>query len=68
MKNISCLNIETSEVFKCAEWGKSVKTKYGMEISNKVLLEKKYMDNYSKLKAKLENKLKGCSNVFTHNP
>lgn len=68
MKNISCLDIDESEVFSIDNWKNPVITKYGMEISNKGAPEKKYMDNYSRLKAKLESKLKGRSNVFTHNP
>ncbi len=68
IKNISCLNLVVAEVFGGADWNNPVITKFGIEISNKVIPEKKYKKNYYKLKKELSDKLIGYRNIFTHNP
>lgn len=72
LKNLSCLGIDESE-FKSANWRNPVPTKYGMETSKRNILRnrsflKRYMENYHELKEKLQSKLAGFRNVFTHNP
>lgn len=70
IKNISCLNIDESEVFERADWQNPVTTDYGIEIVSKHIPNSKdhYKNNYNKLKQRLEEKLTGYRNVFTHNP
>ncbi|HQU31702.1 MAG: PIG-L family deacetylase [Planctomycetia bacterium] len=68
LRNVSCLEIDESEAFNGADWKNPVITKIGLEISNKNISDKKYQENYVKLRDGLRNKLIGCYNVFTHNP
>lgn len=68
IKNISCLGMEESEVFKGADWKNPEITKYGIEIANKKLSDKKYRENYNILKKRLTEILVNSRNVFTHNP
>jgi glycosyltransferase involved in cell wall biosynthesis len=70
-KNISCLNVDESEVFlNGADWQNPVITDYGLEIAGKSFPERidKYKNNYDELKQRLEKQLDGYRNVFTHNP
>lgn len=68
LKNIACLEIDESGVYGCADWDNPVLSKYGIELSNKNISDKKYKKNYSKLLKKLKVKVAGYDNVFTHNP
>jgi hypothetical protein len=68
LKNVFCLGIEEAETFYGVDWEKPVITKYGLEISDKKYPDRKYRENYATLKNLLEVELKGCLNVFTHNP
>lgn len=70
IKNISCLNIDSSEVFERADWQNPVTTEYGIKLVSKHIPDsiEQYKRNYSAIKQQLENKLSGCCNVFTHNP
>ncbi len=68
LKNITCLGMNESEVFNDANFYSPVITKYGIAISQKGISDKKYIENYYKLKEDLGKKLIGCQNVFTHNP
>ena len=65
--NISCLNIDEAEIFDQASWTFPINTVYGIKIKNKIA-EEKYIQNYYKLKEKLEEVLDEKFNVFTHNP
>ena len=67
-KNISCLGIDASEVAYGADFHNPVITKFGIEISNKNISDKKYKENYHNVKEELGKRLAGCQNVFTHNP
>ena len=70
IKSISCLNIDSSEVFERADWKSPVTTKYGIKIVSEHIPEsiEQYNSNYEKLKQHLEKQLRGYRNVFTHNP
>jgi len=68
INNITNLNIEESEVFNYHNWINPKITEFGMEIINRKNPEKKYENNYNKLKYYLRNKLKNYDNVITHNP
>lgn len=68
MKKISCFDIDQSETFYGVDWQNPLITKYGIDISNKKYSDKRYKENYYKLKGQLEEKLAGYRNVFTHNP
>lgn len=68
MKNISCLGIDESETLNGANWKNPVMTKFGIEISKRGISDKKYKENYYKLKKNFDSKLKNYCNVFTHNP
>ena len=66
--NITCLDLEESEVFWGADWNHPVKTEYGLEISEKEFPDTVYKNNFHLLVNQLRGKLRGCQNVFTHNP
>ena len=68
IKNICCLGINETGAFGAADWDNPVITRFGIEILGKDLLLREYEGNYYKLKEKLEKKLIGYTNVFTHNP
>lgn len=68
LDNISCLGLAESEVFEGVDWGRPVKTKYGLRITENQLSDKVYRKNFDSLKSKLREHLKGYCNVFTHNP
>lgn len=70
MKNLSILGIDQSEVFNGGDWNNPVIAEYGMEIVDKKVIDRseKYKRNYERLRQQLEKRLKGCLNVFTHNP
>lgn len=70
IQNISCLNIDSSDVFERADWQNPVTTEYGIKLVSKHIPDsiEQYKSNYSEVKQQLEKKLSGCCNVFTHNP
>jgi len=68
IKNISCLRIDESEVFSVANFRDPVVTKYGIEIADKQISDRKYIENFYKLTKEMKTKLIDCKNVFTHNP
>ena len=68
LENITCLELEESEVFWGADWSHPVKTEYGLEITDNVLPDTLYRKNYYSLVTQLRETLRGCENVFTHNP
>lgn len=70
LKNISCLNIDQSDVFESADWKNPTITEYGLEIVDKSIPARyeRYKNNYEELKQRLEKQLVGYRNVFTHNP
>jgi len=68
LSNISCIGLDESETFGGADWQNPLITQYGIEISDKRISDRKYMENYFQLKRDLKNHLAGYRNVFTHNP
>jgi LmbE family N-acetylglucosaminyl deacetylase len=68
MKNISCLGIDQSEVFKLADWQNPVITEFGLRIPESSDAAQNYRDNYIRILKQLRGKLHGFRNVFTHNP
>jgi hypothetical protein len=67
LKNIDCLEIDEIGTFECADWNNPVLSEYGIELL-KTRLNEKYINNFYNLYQKLEKKLEGFDNVFTHNP
>lgn len=70
IKNISCLNMDSIDVFERADWQNPVTTAYGVEIVSENIPNSKehYKNNFNKLKYQLEERLRGYRNIFTHNP
>lgn len=70
IKNISALDIDQAEVFNGADWQCPVMTRYGIEITSQDRSDRReqYEKNYDRLRESLETRLRGCRNVFTHNP
>ena len=68
IKDIRCLGMDESEVFKGANWQNPVITKYGIEIMNRNMPDGKYKENYHILKKHLTGILAEFKNVITHNP
>lgn len=68
IQNTSSLDIDESEVFSDANFRAPVVTKYGIEITDKQISDRKYIQNFYKLKKELKTKLIDYDNVFTHNP
>jgi LmbE family N-acetylglucosaminyl deacetylase len=68
LENIICLELEESEVFRGADWNHPVKTEYGLEIAENEHPDTVYRNNFCLLVTRLRETLRGCKNVFTHNP
>ncbi|MCF6147972.1 MAG: hypothetical protein E3K37_04855 [Candidatus Kuenenia sp.] len=68
IKTTSNLCLSEAAVFSSDNWNNPVTTKYGLKLSDKSISDKQYIKNYYILMEKLQNKLKGYQNVFTHNP
>lgn len=68
LENITCLELEESDVFMGADWNHPVKTEYGLEITENECLDTVYRNNFYLLVNQLRETLRGCKNVFTHNP
>ena len=68
LKNISCLGLDESETFYGVDWDNPVITEYGIEITDNKYPDRLYRENYFSLLKMLTSELKGCLNVFTHNP
>jgi LmbE family N-acetylglucosaminyl deacetylase len=68
LENITCLELEESEVFWGTDWNHPVKTQYGLEITENELPDTVYRNNFYLLVKQLRETLRGCKNVFTHNP
>lgn len=68
LKNMSCLELTESGVFWGADWSRPVPTEYGLQITEQGLSDRVYVENYAILKSRLRERLRGCRNVFTHNP
>jgi len=67
------LGLQESEVFNGADWMAPVLTHYGLEVSKRkdsspAFSVERYRNNYVELRQQLSTRLKGCRNVFTHNP
>lgn len=67
IKNIRCLEINSAGVFNTADWNNPEITRFGINLS-KQQISNGYEDSYYKLKERLQDKLQGYRNVFTHNP
>lgn len=68
LRNISYLAIAESEIIYGVDFENPETTSYGIKITRQGVSDKKYVENYYKLKEDLSKKLIGCQNVFTHNP
>jgi hypothetical protein len=68
LRNICCLELDEAETFYGVDWENPVITEYGIEIADKRYPDSLYKENYSSLRSLLTSELKGCLNVFTHNP
>ena len=68
VKNICWSHLAESEVFSPINWHNPEITKYGLRILKKDTSEKRYRENFGKLKQYLHGKLTGYLRVFTHNP
>lgn len=68
IKNISCLELDESEVFNGADWENPEITEFGIRIIKKGISDKNYRENYYKIRERLRVKLINYKNVFTHNP
>jgi len=68
IKNLSCFDLEESEVFNGSDWNNPVISKYGVEICGRGDSERRYKSNYYKLRNLVERKLDNCQNVIVHNP
>ncbi|MEM3101646.1 MAG: hypothetical protein QXT99_09900 [Candidatus Nitrosotenuis sp.] len=68
IKKVSCLALDESEVFNGADWENPEITRFGIKITKNGVSDKKYIENYSKIKEELRVKLINYNNVFTHNP
>jgi hypothetical protein len=68
IESTSCLDIDESEVFSDANFRDPIVTKNGIEITDKKKSDRKYIENFYKLKKELKTKLIDYDNVFTHNP
>ena len=66
--NISTLALDEPGAFNCADWQNPAVTPCGIEIPYSAAADRRYQENFRKLRALLESRLKGCDNVFTHNP
>jgi LmbE family N-acetylglucosaminyl deacetylase len=66
--NMTPLFLYQSDTFDGADWLNPVVTRFGIRISKKGFSDSKYTANYRKLEIELRNSLRGCKNVFTHNP
>jgi LmbE family N-acetylglucosaminyl deacetylase len=64
----SCLGLTESEVFDGADWTAPASTVYGLEIVGMAGSVIRYEENYRTLKTVLAERLKGYTNVYTHNP
>jgi LmbE family N-acetylglucosaminyl deacetylase len=63
-----CLEIAESGVFDGADWEQPLATEFGLGITQNRLSDITYRENFDTLKNKLREHLRGCENVFTHNP
>jgi len=68
LENTSSLGLDESEVFSHANFRNPVITEYGIKTSRNEISRKAYMNNYYELRKRLESKLVGYANVFTHSP
>ena len=68
IKNLTCFDLEESEVFNGCDWNNPVISRYGVEIRGRGDSERRYKSNYCKLIDLVERKLDNCQNVIVHNP
>ena len=68
LENITCLEVEESEVFWAVNWDHPVSTEYGLDITENQLSDTVYRNNFHILVNRLREALGECKNVFTHNP
>ena len=72
-KSIVSLGLTESEVFAGAAWPDPRPNEYGLVVESSRgcmpgFSEKRYKQNFEKLRQRLRSELKGCRDVFTHNP
>jgi hypothetical protein len=68
IKNLTCFDLEESEVFNGSDWNNPVISKYGVKVCGRGDSERRYISNYYKLRNLVERKLDNCQNVIVHNP
>lgn len=71
--DVVSLGLTESEAFNGANWRHPVTTEYGLEVLHRTealpgISVDRYRSNFTSLVAQLTNLLRGCRNVFTHNP
>jgi hypothetical protein len=68
LSNVVSLNLEQADTLgKSTDWKNPILTDFGIHIKKKEIL-KRYKQNYIVLQSKLNDQIKGCDNVVTHNP
>ena len=68
LENVHCLEIPLAEVFNYSEWITPVDSEFGLKIVKNREAAEKYKENYFCIREKLNTKLQGYRNIFTHNP
>lgn len=67
-ENAYTLGLTEARVFNRGDWFNPRVGEYGMEIAGSDSVRQAYIANHDELYSRLEERLKGSSNVFTHNP
>lgn len=73
LPKVTTLGMVESEAFNGADWRAPDITAYGLEVRRHPGMlpgfsAERYRDNFATLKRLLRDKLRGCDNVYTHNP
>lgn len=68
LPKVTCLELPESEVFWGVDWSRPEFTGYGLRVTQTNLTDAIYRNNFARLKQQLRDHLRGCENVFTHNP
>lgn len=68
LPNLSCLELQESDVFWGVDWRQPVETEYGLRIDDRQLSDQRYLANFATLIERLRPRLQGHRTVFTHNP
>jgi len=66
--NVTCLDINQSDIFGGANWINPTLTDYGIAVPNRPDSASIYRNNYFEVRQRLAQELLGVSTVFSHNP